>query len=405
MFNRLKIKLTLTNLLLLSAVLFIIFSGLYFIMKGGMQRQSEILMKRVAAEERLAPPMDIPDAPPPISECFFVKTDKAGKTFEFSPNIPVSEEAAANLAAGVLDEADSQSHISYKSYAFSYLKVPKSYGHMVVFLDTSAENEVLNRLIVTSILVGTVSLFLVLLISLYLSSRAIIPIRNSWEKQNAFVADASHELRTPLAVINSNLEIVLDNNDESVESQSKWLRNIQGELSRMTRLVDDLLFLARADMDEERIPVSPFDLSTALKKSISAFEPFALNKGIQLLWDIEPDIIVSGNEGRIKQLAAILLDNATKHTPREGRIELKAYSGENTVEIIVSDTGEGIPKEHLGKIFERFYRVEKSRSRNQGGSGLGLSIAKCIVKEHKGSIHVASTVGKGTEFRITLPLS
>lgn len=405
MFHKLKIRLTMINLVLISIVLLIIFTGMFLMMRAGMHQQAGVLMRAVARDEGISPSIDFPNAPRVLANCFFVKLDKNGVLLMASENLPLSRGDTQNLTARTFADAAAQGMISHKAYRLRYMKVPKEYGHIVVFLDRSSEYEVLSWLLITSAVIGLVSLGLVFLVSLYLSSRAIIPIRSSWEKQNAFVADASHELRTPLAVMKSNLEIVLENTGQSVESQGKWLGNVNSELERMTRLVDDLLFLARTDMAEEVMPVAPFHLSNSLQQAAEAFEPFASRKGLQLVTDIQPEMIISGNEGRIRQLAAILLDNAVKYTPAGGKVTLRAYTGENHVEIVVSDSGEGIPREHLDKVFERFYRVDKSRSRNHGGTGLGLSIAKCIALEHKGDIQVSSTVGKGTSFRVLLPLA
>jgi signal transduction histidine kinase len=214
------------------------------------------------------------------------------------------------------------------------------------------------------------------------------------------VADASHELRTPLAVINTNLELVLGNADETVVSQSKWLGAIQSEIQRMSKLVSDLLFLARSDSDET-IPMTAFDLSAALHQAVAPFVPFAASKCIDLASSIEPNVLFCGSEGRIKQLIDILIDNAIKHSTAGDKVELKMNTGHSTIEIAVSDTGEGIPDGHLELIFERFYRVDRSRSRDYGGAGLGLSIADCIVKEHGGTINVSSTAGQGAVFTVT----
>jgi signal transduction histidine kinase len=195
----------------------------------------------------------------------------------------------------------------------------------------------------------------------------------------------------------------MDNEDKTVGSQKKWLSNIQCELERMKKLIDDLLFLARADADGE-MPKEHFDLSELLYKIYDTFTPLFQKKNLELLLNSPHNIIVYGNEFRIKQLITILLDNAMKYTGEGGKVELTLQTGTNAVQLSVKDTGEGIAKEHLGKIFDRFYRVDKSRSRNYGGAGLGLAIAQCIVNEHRGTINVISEVSKGTEFKISLPI-
>jgi two-component system, OmpR family, sensor histidine kinase CiaH len=246
---------------------------------------------------------------------------------------------------------------------------------------------------------------LVFAISLFLATKALVPIKNSWEKQRIFVSDASHELRTPLAVINTSLEIVLDNSSETIESQSKWLENIQSEVQRMSKLVNDLLFLARSDSNNDKLQMANFDLSWALMQLTEFFKPFTEDNGITLDFNIQPDVFYFGNEGRIKQLVTILIDNAVQHTAKFGKIELVMETRDSSIEISVKDNGSGIPQEHLTKIFERFYKVDKARTGNHNGSGLGLSIADCIAKEHSGSITVTSKVNEGSTFKIILPRS
>jgi signal transduction histidine kinase len=325
-----------------------------------------------------------------------------GQILDVSPHPPISTSDAQGLIKKAVAEVNETGTISFKNIDYRYLKASKNYGYFLIFDDKTIDEQVLSGLVVNSLAIGGLSLILVFFVSLFLANKALVPITRAWDKQKAFVADASHELRTPLAVINTNLELVLGNADETVGSQSKWLGAIQSEIQRMSKLVADLLFLARADSDEA-ISMSVFNLSDALNQAAVPFIPFAASKGIELVPKIEPDVFFYGNEGRLKQLIDILIDNAIKYTNAGDKVELKLHSGCSTIEITVSDTGEGIPGEHLGRIFERFYRIDKSRSREYGGTGLGLSIADRIVKEHKGIINVSSSAGKGAVFSITLP--
>jgi signal transduction histidine kinase len=231
----------------------------------------------------------------------------------------------------------------------------------------------------------------------------LIPIKKSWQKQQDFVADASHELRTPLAVIQTNIELVRGNPKDSVESQTKWLENIQHETGRMSKLVEDLLFLARADSEQLPLEMMDFNLSFTLLSTLSSFEVMAKNRGIKLESTVQDHILFYGDENRLKQLIVILIDNALKHTPAGGKISIRLINSGPSVELSVSDTGEGIEHEHLERIFERFYRVDKARSKMTGGTGLGLSIADWITKVHHGRITVTSQVGKGTTFVVNLP--
>lgn len=379
-------------------------------MKSLIDYQTNTAMINVARRERVLPSFQMGSATPGegrriISNSFFIKTDYYGNAIEMSPNIPVSIDEAKSLIKSTINKAKNTGSVTYKNLSLKYLIYSKPYGYIFVFLDKNPDLDVLNWLVVISIIIGGISLILVFTISLYLANKALVPIKNSWEKQRAFVADASHELRTPLAVLSTNLEIVLDNPTETIESQSNWLENIQSEVGRMSKLVEELLFLARSDSDSEASSKLDFDLSTALKKVSELFTPFASEKGINLTSEIDNGISFNGNEGHIKQLATILIDNAIKYTPEFGSITLKLYKSSSDIVMTVADTGIGIPVEHYEKIFERFFKADKARTKNDNGAGLGLSIADCITKEHNGNISVSSNSPQGSVFKVTLPIS
>lgn len=398
MFRKLKIEFIMTNVVTLTIVLLIIFSGMYFSMNAFLKFQADMILNSIAREECLNSSYNTA-----LVRFFFTKVDTSGKIIGYSSDINVPNEDVHALKEEVLKRGVAKGRIVNKEYKLKFLKFTKEYGYIIVFLDYSVEEMLTKPLVLIGAFFGLISLALAFFISLFLASKAVRPIKTSWEKQTVFIEDASHELRTPLAVVNSNLEIVMENENETVGSQSKWLGNIHSELERMKKLVDDLLFLARANAEGE-MPKEYFDLSGLLNKVYDAFLPLAQKKGLKLLLYKKDIITAYGNEFRIKQLITILLDNAIKYTDNGGIIELKLEAGASTLQLSVRDTGEGIAKEHIDKIFDRFYRVDKSRSRSLGGSGLGLAIAKCIVNEHKGTINVVSEVSKGTEFTISLPI-
>ncbi|MNI24950.1 Alkaline phosphatase synthesis sensor protein PhoR [compost metagenome] len=196
----------------------------------------------------------------------------------------------------------------------------------------------------------------------------------------------------------------MENSNESVESQRKWLDHIMIENIRLTNLVNDLLTLSRADSSEHTLSKNSMLLGTVLLEAIVPFESQAMSKGIDLLYDLEPEIYFWGDSNRLKQLIVILIDNALQYTNRSGRIHVHLMKKDKKVELTVSDTGVGIAEEHLDKIFDRFYRGDKARVRNGGGSGLGLAIAKWIVEEHNGFIRVKSILGEGSVFSVHLPI-
>ncbi|WP_446897909.1 sensor histidine kinase [Clostridium sp. LBM24168] len=400
MFRKLKLELILINLILTGLVLFTIFSGIYILMQRSFDNSAYMRMAKTARMENIPPLMGPPEKRLTQSEDFFIKVDENENIIDVSLNSILSKTESQNVVKKIFDMEEDKGTVNYKDLVLRYIRVPKSYGFIIVLLDKSVDNEVLKRLIIISAVICIISLVLVFIISLFLANISLKPVIGAWEKQKAFVADASHELRTPLAVITTNLDIVLDNDDELVSNQKKWLGNIKLETDRMTKLIESLLFLARSDSNKTHVSFMKFDLSNAVIKSVVPFEAVCMKNGIDLKSNIESDIIFTGNEGRIKQLIAILVDNAVKHTPEGGSINIKMNRIKNGIEILVSDTGEGIAENHLNKIFDRFYKVDKSRAKREGNFGLGLAIAKTIVEEHRGSISVSSVVGKGSTFRI-----
>ena len=237
-----------------------------------------------------------------------------------------------------------------------------------------------------------------------LSNMAIRPIKAAWQKQLDFTADASHELRTPISVIQTNLELVMDNPDETVGSQMKWLKNIEAENKRMTKLVEDLLTLSRAGTDQQFLEVETFMLDKAVLETLTPFEPIASLKNIELIVQVSDKFSFYGDRKRIKQLCVILVDNALNYTGDSGTVTISLEHNGREAILTVSDTGCGIEPEHINKIFDRFYRVTKTKKLHQDGSGLGLAIAKWIVQEHGGTIEVISSPDIGTTFTVHLPL-
>ena len=217
-----------------------------------------------------------------------------------------------------------------------------------------------------------------------------------------FVSDASHELRTPITVILANLNILSSKKDDLIKTQYQWIDNTKEEANRMKQLVDELLFLARSDDRQNKLVFSKIDLSELLLSRMLSFEALAFEKGIRLDYDISDDLNIIGHEGNVKQLISILLDNAMKYCGDKGSVYLKAFSLKDRTYVLVKNSGDLIDAEDLKHIFERFYRTDKSRSRTEGGYGLGLAIAKTIVDNMHGRISVLSDKENGTVFKLEL---
>lgn len=324
--------------------------------------------------------------------------------------------SATKIEPSLLDELINKALSSSENSGQILLETGETYPYVKVAYNPNAEVTLVFRdlhkvkiefidLIFDLAAIFFICVLLVFLGSLYLSSKALVPIRSAWQKQLDFSADASHELRTPIAAIQTNAELIFSNSEETVASQEKWLFNILKENKRMARLVEDLLVLSRFDSGQSLLVKAPLLLDQVIKDALQPLEPLAAERQIELHLDLSPEIHFVGDTNRIKQLVIILVDNAIKYMNRPGSIEVTLTQIRHMVELVVADNGEGITLEALPHLFDRFYRVDKARSRNKGGAGLGLSIAKCITEEHGGCITAESMLGKGTRFIIKLPLN
>ncbi|ACM59241.1 two-component system sensor histidine kinase VicK [Caldicellulosiruptor bescii] len=217
-----------------------------------------------------------------------------------------------------------------------------------------------------------------------------------------FVADVSHELRTPITTIKTYSETLLDVDDESVKRE--FLTVIIKECDRMTRLISDLLYLSRLDSGENILRIEEVNISELVRFVCEKMRIHANKKHQSLLCNVQEDIIIDADRDRLEQVLINLINNAITYVQDGGRIEVCLKKENGNIELTVEDNGPGIPKEDLPRIFERFYRVDKARSRSLGGSGLGLSIADEIVKAHGGRVLVESEEGVGTKFTVVLPL-
>lgn len=248
----------------------------------------------------------------------------------------------------------------------------------------------------------TLGIIVYFLFSLFLARIALRPVEDSWKKQKQFVADASHELKTPLSVILANTDILASHKDETVESQMKWVENTRAEAVRMAELVNQLLFLAKND-DGLKVQMQDVNFSNCVEGIVLGYDAVFYEKQHKFSYEVTPDVWVVGNEGQLKQLVTILLDNANKYSKGEGNITLRLQNNGKHCTLTVANDSEQLSEEQLSHLFDRFYTVDNSRNKNNGGNGLGLNIAQVICQTHNGSIRVSCENGR-TAFEVTLPL-
>ncbi|MBM7865625.1 sensor histidine kinase [Heliobacterium gestii] len=283
-------------------------------------------------------------------------------------------------------------------------------GIVYAGMDVSNSRHVLYRLLFVLGMISSFSLLLAAGAGYYMSGRAMVPIIHSFQRQREFVADASHELRTPLSILQSSIEVIEADDERNLSDFSRQvLADMKDEVGRMTRLVGDLLTLARADSGKLELQRASFDLRPVAEQAFRTFQHRANAQGLTMEMDAPESLPVFADRERMTQLLCILLDNAVKYTLEGGAIALSlARSGGvhgDALQIKVTDTGIGISPEDQQRIFDRFYRADKGRSRQAGGVGLGLSIARWIVEAHGGAIRVESGgMGRGSSFIVAIPV-
>ena len=229
-------------------------------------------------------------------------------------------------------------------------------------------------------------------------------IESAFLRISQFTADASHELRTPVSLIRTEAELALRRSRGEAEYKES-LRHILLEAERTSSLIEQLLAVARTDSGRETLNMQPLDLSETLRGVVESWRPVATIRNLQFFPRIEPQgSFVLGDEVALRRLVDILLDNAFKYTPAPGSVHLSFEQKFGKAVLLVQDSGVGISEGDQPKIFERFYRVDKARSREQGGAGLGLAIAQWIITQHRGAITVESRLGRGTAFRVEFPV-
>lgn len=278
----------------------------------------------------------------------------------------------------------------------SYYKAVRGQGIFVAFVNNSLQKSYYNTLFYTILIFGSIGLILLFIISIWLSRRMIAPIEKAFMKQKQFISDASHELKTPITIISSNADAL-----EREIGDSKWIEYIKNETKRLNCLVTDLLQLATIDFNEDRTMFAKLNLSELVMSIVLPFESLAYEKQISLEEDIEDDIYILGDSTKLGQLTAILIDNALNYTEKGGNILIKLKKHRDRKILTVSNSGKGIPVSERELIFERFYRMDEARTRENGNYGLGLAIAKAIILNHGGKISV-SCKDNITTFKVVL---
>ena len=287
---------------------------------------------------------------------------------------------------------------SEEGYIGNYIYKIRKFGNNGKEITLMENEEAINRYkrtIISVIAIGLLGITAIYIIAQKISKTIVKPVEASFEKQKQFISDASHELKTPLAVIEANSDVL-----QNKVGENKWITYIQKEVRSMNKLVNDLLTLAKME-STNNMNIQKFDLSKEAKMSVAVFESIIYEKKIDLETNIGECIEFNGDKEDIKHIISIILDNAIKHTEENGKIIVNVVKEKSGIKIEIKNQGEPIPEEEREKIFERFYRVDKSRNRAEKRYGLGLAIAKEIVDKYNGTIKASSKDGF-TSFVVTI---
>ena len=391
MIRKLQVKFVFIIMALVTVMLFVIFGLVYNFTKHNLETESISMMRTIASDPfRLGRPNEqSPDLKLPY---FSLQLGVRGELIatgggyydlsdqEFLRDL-IEESVSSPQETGIIRE-----------HNLRFCRAVTPMGTVLVFSDMSSENTTLDNLVKTSAIIGIFSFLVFLCISIFLSRWAVKPVAETWHRQKQFVADASHELKTPLTVIMTNAELLQGDEYDDTERKN-FSKGILLMSQQMRLLVENMLELARSDAEQTRQQMLPVNFSKLVLDSAISFEGVFVENGLTLENSVEPGITVHGSEQALQQVVDVLLDNAQKYSHPGGETTVSLYhTGQNKCQLKVSNPGAEIPPEDLKKIFQRFYRMDKARSRD-GSFGLGLSIAESIVTQHKGRIWAESKAG------------
>lgn len=310
----------------------------------------------------------------------------------------VSTSEAGDYATSLYGKGKTKGFIDqYKYLSVSTTNTNGDNMILYVFINCSKELMTIRTYALASIGISIIGLLVVFVLVCFFSKTVTKPMTESYEKQKRFITDASHEIKTPLTIIDANTEVL-----EMMEGENEWTVSIRKQIARLTALTEKLVFLSRMDEDSTRLEMQEFNMSDAILDTAMPFETVAESKGKTLDISVAPDINYTGSETNIRQMVSLLLDNAIKYSSENGSIRLNFSTNGKLKILLVWNTVDEIETGKLDYLFERFYRIDKSRNSKTGGFGIGLSVVQTIVQAHNGKVSAKSEDGKSIEFTISL---
>lgn len=291
--------------------------------------------------------------------------------------VAVSADEAAEYAESLYKRQKTSGF--YGRYRYGTLSTETA-ETMYIFVDCSKDLSSFQNTLLVSIGIGAAALLLVFALVFLFSGKVMKPIAESYEKQKRFITDASHEIKTPLTIIGADAAVL-----EMQGTANEWTEGIKEQVQRLTSLTEKLVFLARMDEEGGTLNATDFSISDAVEETVKPFYALAMSKGLQIQSDIQKNITYCGDENLIRQLIALLMDNALKYSDEDGIITVGMKCAGGKIRLNITNPSVGLSGD-LDVLFERFYRGDKPRNSSTGGHGIGLSVAKTIVAAHKGKI-------------------
>lgn len=394
MFRKLRNRFTLIQVAVIGLILISSFSVIYFTTKEDVNRRVEDSVETVVISIRENALNINPNAVRPIRESYIVVFFEE-TSFTYETNADLSQSEVEEIYSMIEDKT-----IEYDNDIWEHKTTIILDKDVMIFIDVTEQYAIINSLLRSLIIIGILALLVFTLISRLFSKNAIKPIEESYEKQKEFVENASHELRTPLAIMNSNLDILLNYPDKTDEEKNNWLRLLKDEVKNMTILSNSLLFLTK----EASPNLKDVDLSDLINNKILMYDALLYESKITLSKDIQEDIVVKGMNTQLVQLFTNLFDNAVKYSA-DKKISINLHKKGNKAILELSNKTMDLNETNIKHLLERFYKVDESRSsQGQKSLGLGLSIANVIVENHQGKIEI-ELIDDMVTFKVTLQIS
>lgn len=408
MIRKLKFKFVAINMFLVAIVFFMTFYLIYTFHSSNLEAQSlreldNVVNMSVADFADLSNNQSTDARKIQFTPLFIVDVDPQTKNI-FSiikSNVSIDDESLNYAVNSAMNSNENSGVINDLSLRF--IKKTQNDSVKLAFMDISREISSKASLLLVFVFTGLLAFAAILVISLVLSSMALKPVAEAWTSQKQFIADASHELKTPLAVLIANMDILENNENETVKSQQKWIKGSKSVAFQMKNLIEEMLFLAKSDAGKIETSVERVNVSDTLISKILSMEAIAYEKKVTMDYEnVQDELYAKLDEKQLAQLFAILIDNACKYSKENTVIKFALKKEQEKIKFAINNYGEVMSKGDIKNIFERFYRIEKSRNKEQGGYGLGLAIALKIADANKIRIWVQSNEQNGTTFYLSM---